>query len=316
MLSRRLIRIKVLQILYAWSRKSGTTIQQAEKELKTSLERSYYMFFLILLLLFDIVDHAQERIRLGKEKKRPTPEELNPNKRFIHNRLIRDLRDHEEIAGFIRNHSLGWKDNAVLVKKLYNTLVETDAYRTYMNSAEDNYKNDRTVIKYLLSEILPASEDLQASLEEQSIYWNDELEFILSALVRFVDNFPGRKGRNITLPPMYRSPEDEQFAMQLLHKSILHKDEYSGIIEKHTKNWEVDRIARLDMLILIQAITEIIHFPDIPVRVSINEYIEIAKYYSTGKSAVFINGILDKIVADLKKENRIRKEGRGLIGEI
>ena len=316
MLSRRLIRIKVLQILYAWSRKSDSTIQQAEQELKTSLERSYYMFFLILLLLFDLVDYAEEKIRLGKEKKMPTPEELNPNERFIRNRLIGDLRNHEELTAYIRNHSVGWNDNAVLVKKLYNTLVATDAYREYMNNGEDNYKNDRSLIKYLLSEILPASEDLQMSLEEQSIYWNDELEFILSALIRFVDLFPARNGRAITLPSMYRSPEDEQFALQLLHKSILHRDEYTALIEQHTRNWEVDRIARLDVLILIQAITEILHFADIPVRVSINEYIEIAKYYSTEKSAVFVNGILDKIVADLKKENRIRKEGRGLIGEV
>ncbi len=316
MLSRRLIRIKVLQILYAWSRKSDSTIQQAEKELKTSLERSYYMFFLILLLLFDLVDYAEEKIRLGKEKKRPTPEELNPNERFIRNRLIRDLRRHEEINAYVRDHALGWHDNSVLVKKLYKTLVETDVYRDYMDRAEDNYKNDRSIIKYLLSEILPASEELQANLEEQSIYWNDELEFILSALVRFVDLFPGRQGRAITLPSMYRSSEDEQFALQLLHKSILHHDEYTGFIEQHTRNWEVDRIARLDVLILIQAITEILHFPDIPIRVSINEYIEIAKFYSTEKSAVFVNGILDKIVADLKKENRIHKEGRGLIGEV
>ncbi len=316
MLSRRLIRIKVLQILYAWSRKSDSTIQQAGQELKISLERSYQMFFLILMLIFDLVDHAAGRIQLGREKKMPTWEELHPNERFVHNRLIRDLREHEGIKKIIRDQSLGWKDPSILVKKLYNTLITTDAYREYMGNPADDYKNDQAIVRYILSGLLPASEDLQASLEEQSIYWNDELEFILSALIRFVDLFPARKGRPITLPPMFKSSEDEQFAMQLLHKSILHREAYTGLIEKHTKNWEVDRIARLDMLILIQAITEILHFPDIPVRVSINEYIEIAKYYSTSKSAVFVNGILDKIVADLRKEDKIRKEGRGLIGEV
>ncbi len=316
MLSRRLIRIKVLQILYAWSRKSDSTIQQAGRELKTSLERSYQMFFLILMLLFDLVDHAAERIQLGREKKMPTWDELHPNERFVHNRVIRDLREHEGVKKIIRDQSLGWKDHAVLLKKLYNALTATEAYREYMEHPRDDYKNDQSIVKYILSELFPASEDLQASLEEQSIYWNDELEFILSALIRFADLFPARNGRRITLPPMFKSKEDEQFAMDLLHKSILHREEYTGLIEQHTKNWEVDRIARLDMLILIQAITEILNFPDIPVRVSINEYIEIAKYYSTDKSAVFVNGILDKIVADLRKEKKIRKEGRGLIGEV
>lgn len=305
-----------MQILYAWSRKSDSTIQQAEKELRTSLERSYQMFFLILLLLFDLVDYAAERIRLGREKNRPTPEELHPNERFVNNRLIRDLRQYEELKKYIQNHSLGWQDNTILVKKLYNSLTETEAYREYMEHDADNYKNDRAILKYILGELFASSDELQAGLEEQSIYWNDELEFVLSALIRFIDLFPARKGREITLPPMYKSREDEQFALELLHKSILHREEYTGIIEKHTKNWEVDRIARLDMLILIQAITEILHFPDIPVRVSINEYIEIAKYYSTGKSPVFINGILDKIVVDLRKEDKVHKEGRGLIGEV
>jgi N utilization substance protein B len=291
-------------------------MQQAEKELKVSLERSYQMFFLILVLLFDLVDYAAERIRLGREKKIPTWEELHPNERFVHNRLIKELRQHEGIKKYVRDHSLGWIDHSILLKKLYNTLIATEAYKEYMSGKEDGYKNDRMIVKFILSELLPHSEDLQSSLEEQSIYWNDELEFVLSALIRFLELFPPHKGRVITLPPMYKSREDEQFALQLLHKSIIHRQEYTGIIEQHTKNWEVDRIARLDMLILIQAITEILHFSDIPVRVSINEYIEIAKYYSTGKSPVFVNGILDKIVSDLRKDNKIHKEGRGLIGEV
>ena len=305
-----------MQILYAWSRKSDSTIQQAEQELKISLDRTYYLFFLLILLLFDLADYAAGRILLGKEKKIPTWEELHPNERFVNNRLLRDLRKHEGIRSFVRNHSLGWNDTSVLVKKLYNTLTATEAYREYMERKEDTYRNDVSIVKYILSEVLPESEELQASLEEQSIYWNDELEFVLSALVRFVDLFPGHRSKVITLPPMYRSSEDEQFALQLLHKSILNQEEYTSLIEQHTRNWEVDRIARLDMLILIQAITEILHFSDIPVRVSINEYIEIAKYYSTSKSAVFVNGILDKIVADLRKDDKIHKEGRGLIGEV
>ncbi len=316
MLSRRLIRIKVLQIFYAWSRKEDSTIQQAESELRTSLDRSYSLFFLILILLFDLVDYAAERIRLGREKKRPTWEDLHPNERFIRNRLIRDLREHPEINKFIRDHSLGWEDDSVVIKKLYASLTAGEAYKKYMNASADNYRNDKKIIEHILVDLLPSSPDLQALLEEQSIYWNDELELVLSALLRFIDLFPGRQGRPITLPPKYKSPEDEEFAFRLLHESILHHGEYAGLIERYSRNWEVDRIARLDMLILIQAITEILHFPEIPVRVSINEYIDLARYYSTPNSGVFVNGLLDRIVADLRKENKIRKEGRGLIGEV
>ncbi len=316
MLSRRLIRIKVLQILYAWSRKEGTTMQQAESELRTSLERSYFLFFLILLLLFDLVDYAAERIRLGKEKKRPTWEDLHPNERFIRNRLLKDLREHPQITKFVRDHSLGWDDDSLVVKKLYASLVASKEYREYMDKEEDSYRNDKKIVEFILEHLLPESSELQSLLEEQSIYWNDELELVLSALLRFIDLFPGRQGRLITVPPMYKSKEDEEFAYRLLHQSILHHEEHTKLIEKYSRNWEVDRIARLDMLILIQAITEILYFPEIPVRVSINEYIDIARYYSTGNSGIFINGILDRIVADLRKENKIRKEGRGLIGEV
>ncbi|HHJ10080.1 MAG TPA: transcription antitermination factor NusB [Bacteroidetes bacterium] len=316
MLSRRLIRIKVLQVLYAYSKKSYSTIKQAEKELKTSLERAYSLFFMIILLLREVSDYAEERIRLGKEKKMPTWEDLHPNTRFIENRLIRDLSGHKGIEQHIRNHALSWQDSRAMVKNIYQKLVSSEAYHSFMESETSNYKNDVEIIKYLLSEILPESEDLLASLEEQSIYWNDELEFILSILIRFFEQFPGKHGAEVPLPSLFKNKDDEDFAYKLLHKSILHSEEYKIIIKDHADNWDVDRIARMDILILQQAITEILHFPEIPVRVSINEYIEIARYYSTPKSSVFINGLLDKIVSDLRKADKIYKEGRGLIGEV
>ncbi|MCD6200521.1 MAG: transcription antitermination factor NusB [Bacteroidales bacterium] len=316
MLSRRLIRIKVLQVLYAYSKKSYSTVKQAEKELKTSLERTYSLFFMIILLLRDVSDYAEERIRLGKEKKMPTREDLHPNTRFLENRLLRDLSDHKEIESYVRNHALSWQDSRHIVKNIYQKLVTSEAYRSYMESETNSYKKDVGIIKYLLSEILPESEDLCSVLEEQSIYWNDELEFVLSVLLRFFEQFPGKQTENIAIPPLFKNKEDEDFAYKLLHKSIFHTEEYKMLIKDHADHWDVDRIARMDILILIQAIAEILHFPEIPVRVSINEYIELARYYSTPKSSVFINGLLDKIVSDLRKANKVHKEGRGLIGEI
>ncbi len=316
MLSRRLIRIKVLQVLYAYSKKSYSTVKQAEKELKTSLERTYSLFFMIILLLREVSDYAEERIRLGKEKKMPAREDLHPNTRFLENRLLRDLSGHEEIERYVKNHALSWQDSRPIVKNIYQKLVTSGAYRSYMESETNSYKDDVGIIKYLLSEILPESEDLLSALEEQSIYWNDELEFVLSVLLRFFEHFPGRHTENIAIPPLFKNKDDEDFAYKLLHKSILHSEEYKTLIKDHADNWDVDRIARMDILILIQAITEILHFPEIPVRVSINEYIELARYYSTPKSSLFINGLLDKIVSDLRKANKVHKEGRGLIGEI
>ncbi len=316
MLSRRLIRIKVLQTLYAYSKKSYSTINQAEKELKTSLERTYQLFFMIILLIREILDYAAEKIELGREKKMPSWEDLHPNTRFIENRLIRDLSHHPAIERYVRNHSLSWKEPRVMVKNIYRKLVESDAYKKYMAAEDNNYKDDVRIIKYLLSEILPESEDLLSTLEEQSIYWNDELELVLSVLIRYFEQFPLKKGKAVPVPSLFKNEEDKQFAYQLLHKSILYRDDYKILIKDHTDNWDVERIAKMDILILIQAVTEIIHFPEIPVRVSINEYIELSRYYSTPKSSVFINGLLDKIVSDLRKDGKIHKEGKGLIGEI
>ncbi len=315
MLSRRLIRIKVLQVLYAWSKKSYSSIRQAEKELRVSLERSYSLFFMIILLIREIADYAEERIRLGMEKKMPAWEDLHPNRRFVENRLIRDLSRHQGIESYVRNHALSWQDVRPVVKNIYQKLVASDAYKSYMKAENNSYRDDYQIIRYLLGEILPTCDDLLSVLEEQSIYWNDELEFVLSILIRFLERFPGKNKNGVPLPPLFKNKDDEDFAYKLLHKSILHAEDYKSLVKDHANNWDVDRIAKMDNLILIQAITEVVHFQDIPVRVTINEYIEIARYYSTPKSSVFINGLLDKIVSDLRKEGKIRKEGRGLIGE-
>ncbi len=316
MLSRRLIRIKVLQIFYAYSKKPYSTIQQAEKELKISMERTYHLFFMLILLMLDVNDYAEELIHLGKEKKMPTREDLQPNTRFVDNRLIKNLSNHQGVGKYVRDHALSWQESRGLVKKIYQKLVSSKAYEGYMKSGESTYGEDAGIIKYILSEILPGSDDLQASLEEQSIYWNDELEFVISVLIRFIDHFHEEMFREVTVPPLFKNKEDEQYAYNLLNKSILHTDEYTSLIKVYTNNWDVDRIARMDILILIQSLTEILHFSEIPVRVSINEYIEISRYYSTPKSSIFINGLLDKIVSNLRTADKIHKEGRGLIGEI
>ncbi|NOY36620.1 MAG: transcription antitermination factor NusB [Chlorobi bacterium] len=315
MISRRLIRIKVLQIFYAYTQKPGTNLAQAEKELNISLQRTLYLYYALLLLIFDMVDYAYLKIEIAKVKKIPTREDLNPNMRFVNNRIVRILRENPAFKNALNTSKVSWADHENLIKKLYNSLIESTAYHDYMTAGEDSLRNDAGIIQYIITDLFPDCEELESVLEEQSIYWNDELEFILSVLYKFVDFLSRNNHVRIAPPVLFRNKEDKTYANQLLHQCILHYREYLRWIEESAENWDVERIAIMDILIITQGIAEVIYFSDIPTRVTINEYIEIAKYYSTPKSGVFVNGILDRIVNDLRKKNIIKKTGRGLIGE-
>lgn len=315
MISRRLLRIKALIVLYAFNRKKGESVEAAEKELLISLKKSYDLYHLLLLLLIEIVDVAEEKIEIAKQKKIPTHEDLNPNTKFIDNRLIRQLSYNKQLKKYAEKEKLFWSDYSEIPRKYYDILKNSEIYNEYMNSGKNSYAEDKKFVGKLLDLILMQSEELESMLEEKSVYWNDDLDFVSVMVDKTLRRFKESTSAEHSLMPLYRSEEDELFVKTLLRKTIINTDVLTDLIDRNTTNWEIERVALMDTLVMKLAITEIIEFPEIPVKVSLNEYIEIAKFYCTSKSSNFVNGILDKIVREMRNKNMFTKKGRGLIGE-
>jgi len=315
MISRRLLRVKILQVLFAYYKSENETLSNVEKELLKSTKKAYDLYHYLLLLPIELVDHAEGKINLAKQKLVPTQEDLNPNTKFIDNSLVKVLRENEALAEYSAKNKISWGQYPEIIRNLYQRVVASDYFKAYMESPNSSFNDDKQLIINILSRELEDFEDLYLFLEEQSIYWNDDLEFMLSMVVKTFKKFCEGQPTTTALFPMYRSDDDEDYIKRLLRKVIQYHDENVKLIEEYTKNWEVDRIASMDVLIMELALTEIKEFPSIPIKVSFNEYIEIAKYYSTDQSSTFINGVLDKIIQMLRKKNLIAKQGRGLIGE-
>jgi N utilization substance protein B len=315
MISRRLLRIKALMALYAFNRREDGNHAHAETELMFSIDKTYDLYHYLLLLVLELADIAGEKIDQALLKRMPTPEDLNPKRRFIDNQLIRQLRINLELNKFISSRKLSWVNNSHIPRILYNKMIAWEVYEEYMMSETHNYLSDKKFIVKLITVLFSESEDLQANLEEQSIYWNDDIEYISAMIEKTLKKFKADSGENIHLMPLFKNEEDAEFVKILFRKAILNQQKCSELIDKNTTNWEVERIALMDILVMQLAITEIFEFPEIPVKVTLNEYIEIAKYYCTSKSSTFVNGILDNIVKEIRDEGLFNKSGRGLVGE-
>jgi N utilization substance protein B len=316
MISRRLLRIKALMALYAFNRREDENLIQAESELMFSIGKSYDLYHFLLLLVLEVADIAGEKIDQALQKRMPSAEDLNPKRRFIDNQIIAQLRKNLAFKKYISSKRLSWINNAHIPRLLYNKMIVWEEYEKYMTSENTNYISDKKFIISLIAELFSNSEDLNSNLEEQSIYWNDDMEYISSMVEKTLKKFKVDSGEEAPLMPLFKNDEDEQFVKILFRKAIQHSKKCSELIDKNTTNWEVDRIALMDILVMQLAITEILEFPEIPVKVTLNEYIEIAKYYCTSKSSTFVNGILDNIVKEIRDEGLFNKLGRGLVGEV
>ena len=316
MISRRLLRIKVLQILYSYIKSEEKSIEKSEKDLFISIQKTYDLYHYLIVLIVDIAQYANERIEIGKQKRRPTQDDLKPNTKFVDNKLIKLLENNISLNSYINNNSIAWTDNPELIKELYIEICESDLYKEYMSSENTSFKDDKKLIIKIFSNIILTNESFHQIIEEKSIFWNDDAEMVVSMIIKTIKKFNVSDGEYNRLLPLFKDQEDRNFVKVLYRKSIINFDDHEKLIEEYIKNWKIDRVAVIDNLILVIAITEMIEFPSIPVKVSMDEYIDISKYYSTEKSKIFINGILDKIVARLKDDKRIVKQGRGLIGEL
>ncbi len=315
MISRRIIRTKVLQVLYAYYSSEEKSLGKTEKELFFCINKSYDLYHYLMVLVIEIADYAEKRIEIKKKKLQPTHEDLNPNTKFITNLVIQQLRDNRQLNSYIDQKKLTWINNPELIKELYLIMIDSDLYKNYMTDENRSFLTDRKFIEKLFNKLILVTEDLYNVLEEQSIFWNDDVEFVISMIVKTIKRFNERTDSDLRLMPLYKDQEDHDFAKDLIRKTIINHDELRGLIKEHSKNWDMDRIAFMDVLMMQLAISEFLYFPSIPTKVSMNEYIELSKYYSTEKSRNFINGILDKTLKDLKSSGKIEKIGRGLIGE-
>jgi transcription antitermination protein NusB len=313
MISRRIIRTKVLQILYAHVSSPEKTITQSESELHFSIRKTYDLYHLLFAMLGELTDFANERIESRKMKNLPTQDDLNPNLRFINNRLILRLKTDRSLTEYLTGNKLNWSHYPDLIRGIYTTLIESELYKEYISSTTDDFQNDRRFCEDFFSNILVNSDLMLNELEEQSIYWNDDLDFTISMVIKTIKKFKSADDQNEYLMSLYKDEEDQEFTKKLFRKAIVNNTENRKIIENYTKNWDVDRVAIMDILIMQLALTELMEFPSIPIKVTLNEYIELAKYYSTNKSSTFINGVLDRITKDFREEGKIIKAGRGLL---
>lgn len=306
MISRRILRIKVLQTIYSYYQGEGE-LKGAQKELAMSIDRSYDLYFYLLQLCIEVADYCDRQQEAAKLKYMATLSELNPNKKFVHNKLIEQLRINETLQSYLVARGLSWAQLQHVVKSVFNDLSLSDTYKAYMAEKEESYAKDKAIVAYLIEHVILENSDFFDALEEQSVYWIDTVEFFAGMALRTIDRYKASHGADAKMLPKYKNDEDAQFADQLLLKAVASGDRYRELISENADNWDLERIAMLDILLIQVALAEVEQFPEIPLRVTFNEYIEIAKNYSTEKSPLFINGVLDKIVQKLRDSGDVIK---------
>ncbi len=294
--------------MYAYYQNGSKNIDSAEKELFFSLSKAYDLYNYLLMLMVAVTEYARRKTDAAKTKLAPTPEELNPNMKFVDNKFIAQLEVNKQLAEFVANQKRTWANDQDFIKELYEKIVETDTYKDYMASTEDSFEADRELWRKLYKTCVFNNVSLDQVLEEQSLYWNDDKEIVDTFVLKTIKQFDPKNGADQKLLPEFKDDEDREFARRLFRRTLLNADYYRHLISASAKNWDFDRIAFMDIVIMQSALAEILSFPNIPVSVSLNEYVEIAKLYSTSKSGGFINGTLDGIVNQLKKEGKLTKK--------
>jgi N utilization substance protein B len=299
-----------MQALYAFFRDEKADIKAAEKNLFTSIDKSYELFLYLLNFLNNLQFVARIAMEEARTKRLPTQHDLNPNTKFVTNLFLTALNDNKHINDAWKNNKVSWQNDQDLVRKVYSEIRNTIFFKEDMQNKEQSFAEDKKFIQTILESFLYEYELFNFWFDEKNIYWTDDYYYGFFFLSNWIDIVSESK-----MPPpiLYRDVEgDKKFVSELFLKTILHGNEFETMITEHTKNWEIDRIASLDVLLMKMALTEILYLQNVPVKVSMNEYIEITKEYSTPQSGGFINGILDKIVIELKSQSKIQKVGRGL----
>lgn len=319
MLSRRFLRIKALQAIYAFEQEGPDSISSGEKQLIVSLNKLYELYIYHLSLFVEISDFAHRRMEENRLKYLPTADDLNPNLRFIENKFISQLAANRDYKRFVSTYKINWVDEEELIRKIYNQMLESDVYQAYMKKESIGYADEKAVVSKCLLCLFSESELLRGYLEERNIYWSEDFDTSIMMVDKTIKAYKEYHDEFTALPTLLKDEnnkdgsEDMEFVKLLYRRTLQKGKEYDGVISERASNWDIERIALMDTILIKMAITELTEFPSIPVKVTLNEYIELSKEYSSAKSKIFINGVLDKLIADYKISGRIIKSGRGLM---
>ena len=306
MINREIIRIKIVQLTYAYYQNGNKNIDTAEKELFFSLSKAYDLYNYMLALMVAVNKEASRRmeVMVQRAKREGTPE---PSQRFVLNRFAIQLAENKQLNDFISTQKSGWDENAAFVASLLEKIEQSEVYQDYMNNPEDNYDVDREFWRKIYRTLIQDNDELDAILEDQSLYWNDDKEIVDTFVLKTIKRFKEQNGAKEELLPEWDSEEEKDFARKVFRAAIMNADEYQRYMSEASRNWDFSRLAYMDIILMQIAIAEMMTLPNVPISVTINEYVEIAKFYSTPKSAGYINGMLDGIARNLVESGRLAK---------
>lgn len=308
MINRELIRLKLVQITYSYYQSGSKNTAAAEKELLLSLSRAYDLYNSMLLLMLELNRMALRMLEMRQSRAKRLGETDLVNAKFVENRFMKQLESNKQLKEYRNNNQrFDWADQEEYVRSLYGKIEESEFYNAYMTSGKNSYEEDREVWRLIYRHLICNNEELDAVLEEMDLYWNDDKVIVDTFVLKTINRFTPESTDEQPLMPEYKDSSDQDFAIRLLDKAISNKDYYYDLIASTTRKWDIKRVALMDRIILQIALAEIISFPGIPVSVSINEYVEIAKMYSTSKSGKYINATLDNIAKRLIEENKLIK---------
>lgn len=313
MLNRRQLRIKVLQILYAYYQSEEREIKDFEKQLFFSIDKMYEMYLYLLLMVVEMQGRAIAKIESGLQKKLPAQEDLHPNTKFVTNILLRALANSKNLNKALDISKVSWSDNQDLIKRVFLELSETEDYKEYMADEQRGFEHDKEYLLRFFKRHMINVDGIAEYFEEKSIFWNDDMDLMAGMVIKTVKMIP-EDAKDIELLTLWKDRDDEYgFTTGLFRQTLVQGEDNAKLISEAAANWDMDRIALTDMILMKMAIAEAKTMESIPLKVTLNEYIELAKYYSTPKSNGFINGVLDQLFTKLNAEKGIKKVGRGLI---
>lgn len=313
MLTRRHIRVKVLQSIYALRQSNNPDLEKQEKFLFYSIDQMLDLYALSLQLLVEMRNAERKFLVTSQQKHLATTDEKNFSKNFLDNSVLDLIEQHEDLANYIKNKKLNyWELDGEYVTILLKELRTQNFYKEYLLKADTSFKEDQDFLVTLFKKVIAPNDKYYEYIEDKRLTWIDDFPIVNTAMTKMLGKISEKNARAILLPELYKNDDDKDYAKQLFRKVVLNNEKLGAEIEGKTPNWDKERIAEMDMIILKMGISEFLHFPSIPVRATINEYLEIAKEYSTPKSSIFINGILDKLVKEFDAAKKLNKIGRGL----
>lgn len=314
MLNRRHIRVKVMQTLYAFKGTESDDLSKDQKFLLFSIDNMYNLYLLLISLFLEVQKRAEDDLQKKQKKHLATKDDINPNRKFVENKLLHLLHDSLELKNQLESHKItNWSLDSEYVDIVYKAIVSSDLYSEYMKTRTSNFKEDKDFIVDIFKDVIAPNDKLYEYMEDKNLTWLDDLPTVNTTILKLLRKVKQTASNNYFTPKLYKDADDKQFAIDLFKKTLLNRTAINKEIDGKTDNWDSDRIANVDYVLLQMAISELQHFPSIPVKVTINEYLEIAKEYSTPKSSIFINGILDKLVKEYEASETLNKIGRGLM---